>query len=451
MSQIILLISIGLAIFLFERFFILSLLKTEKGKNFIRSKFWLQPNFICWCRLPMGFASYLIWQAGFPAVSVIFCAFWMLTDMTDGTIARGCNLGTKIGEWLDPLSDKFMYIPMLFLFTQINLPEVEKYQILDLFPFILFSIIDILGQISRFWVKKKAANSFGKAKMVMVCVLLIILSMQFISFEAFRSIPFLGQVNVNLLLWSCLTLAFLSFYCKIIPDIWYANSLTLLNFICGLAAIFVTVNNFKITQAFILIFLGQFFDLLDGRTARKFGSTRHGALFDDIADGTSFGIAIATIIFLSLKPFNLYYASFIAIFYASCVIYRLYYFIKNKHLNPVGIFSGFPSPAGAMLAGSATLLFNENYYLIGGITFLSSILMISKIKYKHFGQRIWGSIPNAVKISVFAFILFAINIIFKYKTQEKSLIFFSLVFFFIILYAIAGVDYKLIFDKSTKE
>ncbi|MGL4854198.1 MAG: CDP-alcohol phosphatidyltransferase family protein, partial [Lentisphaeria bacterium] len=419
-----------------------------KGVAWVRRNKWFHPNAICFYRLPMGIVSYFIWIAGFPIVGFLWCAFWMLTDMTDGTLARGCNLGSKTGEWLDPLSDKLMYIPMLYLFTKVSLDNAPLYQKLHFTPFLLFSLIDVIGQLSRFWTKKKAANSFGKAKTMMVCCLLIFMATQFICYDNFFAIPVVNRLNMNYLLWSCVILSFLSFYCKQIPDHWYANSLTLLNFLCGIGAIYVTLKTGNIVQAFVLIFIGQFFDLLDGRTARKFGSTNFGALFDDIADGTSFGIAVATILFISIKPFHLVFACVLSLFYCICVIYRLWYFIKNKNSNPIGVFSGLPSPAGAMLAGSSALIFGSMPIMIILSSIIASFLMVSKIRYKHFGQRIWGSLPNAIKLALFATILVFITII--VKANEKTFFFSLFTFMMIILYAFAGVDYSSYREKKIK-
>ncbi len=427
-----------------ERIITTQAVRSERGRNFIINHRWLHPNPICIYRIPMGFVSALIWGLGFPFAGTIFFGFWMMTDMTDGTIARGCDLGTTTGEWLDPLSDKLMYLPVLFMLTFIR-PEgaSPEYATLSLTAVILFMIFDIASQASRLFVQKKAANSFGKAKTMMICITIAALSLQYVSFEAYMSIPILNQINPTYLMWSCVILGFLSFYCKIIPDHWYANSLTLMNFICGVAAIPMVLVSGNIVGAFILIFIGQFFDLLDGRTARKFGSTEWGALFDDFADGTSFGLAISVIIFVTLKPLSVVVAGIIAAIYFICVVYRLYYFIKNKDINIPGIFIGMPSPAGAMLAGSSALLFHT-----GGLawvtlvtTLVASGLMVSKIEYKHFGQKIMANVPTAVKLTLFAIMLSYITILVK-EQDELSIAFAIFTFSMIWLYIFVGVNFK---------
>lgn len=451
MTKLIIIVFIVLGIIATERGLFLSLTKNPKGIAWIRAHKWIHPNPICLYRIPMGFITVLIWPIC-PVFAGIFCAFWMLTDMTDGTIARGCDLGTPTGEWLDPLSDKFMYIPVLFMFTVLHPENYGPYQEIDfsayntlaLAPVIIFTIIDIVGQASRVFITKKAANSFGKAKTTVVCTLLILMALKYTCFEAYMSIPVISSINMDYLMWSCVILSFLSFYCKIVPAYWYANSLTFMNFVCGIAAIPVALTaDGGIIKAFILIFIGQFFDLLDGRTARKFGSTLRGALFDDIADGTSFGIAIATILFVTLTQngFSAISAIIVGLIYLSCVFFRLYQFLKSQGVNPPGIFIGVPSPAGAMLAGSSAILFADKPIVVTTVAIVSSALMMSKIRYKHFGQRIWNNLPNGLKLTLFAIVLVYITILFKAQDNiSEAFAFFC--FSMISLYIILGVDTK---------
>jgi len=444
MEKLILLFVVVALMTFIERVFFITMTSTVKGRQFIISHRWLHPNPICIYRLPMGVVSCLIWMSGYPSAAAIFFSFWMITDMTDGTIARGCGLGSETGKWLDPLSDKFMYIPLLLLLTQL-VPEnaSTQYETLCLGAVLLFIVFDVLSQLSRLFVEKTAANSFGKAKTMMICITLVVASFRFIAFDAFVSLPVVGKINPNYLMWSCVALGFLSFYCKVIPDHWYANSLTLMNFICGVAAIPLVLVDQNLVGAFILIFLGQFFDLLDGRTARKFGSTKWGALFDDIADGTSFGLAIAVIVYVTVLPLGIFYAVIASVLYFVCVVYRLYFFIINKDTATPGVFIGMPSPAGAMLAGSAALLFHDGSLI--WVTFFTTIiasgLMISKIEYKHFGQKIVSSVPNAIKLTVFAIILIYITILVREQDQlSDAFAIFS--FSMIWIYIFVGVNLK---------
>ncbi|MCK5686708.1 CDP-alcohol phosphatidyltransferase family protein [bacterium] len=430
MNKLFILISIVLGLFAIERLIILKLTSSVKGREWIKKTWWMHPNSLCIMRIPNGFITILLWYKVNPTFASLWFSLFMITDLTDGTIARKCDLGTPKGEWLDPLSDKFMYLPVLAMFAWQGYLSVTLV--------VIFSIIDIIGQFSRLIVKKKAANSFGKAKTTMVCVVLIMIGLKVTCTEAWIVHSALFN-RIDYLFCSCCILAFLSFYCKIVPDIWYANSLTFLNFSCGIAALKIAWSG-NLILAFVLVFIGQFFDLLDGRAARKYGSTKHGGLFDDIADGISFGFAIGSIIFLSSRAVHLNLSLVISILYTFCVIYRLYRFLKNSGKLPYGIFEGLPSPAGAMLAGSSAILFMKIPSMVLFFAFLSSILMISRIKYKHFGLKIWSLMHVKAKLSIFVIILIYINFSVIQKSYTKSFAFTLFCFAAISIYSILAIN-----------
>ncbi|MBR4222808.1 MAG: CDP-alcohol phosphatidyltransferase family protein [Victivallales bacterium] len=428
--------AIVLGMLALERIFILKLTKTKGGQEFVRGFLPLHPNSISIMRLPMGIISAVLAVNGFWCTATLWFSFWMISDLTDGTIARNCDLGSETGKWLDPLSDKFMYFPvlLLFCFSKETNVHLRKWSV---FAFIA---IDIIGQLSRLFVKKKAANQFGKAKTALVTILLSLL--------ALNQIDDLIVVNssvANGIMVAALILAFLSCYCKIIPDNWYANTLTLANFVCGLLAIYQATKE-RFLYCMVLVFIGQFFDLFDGRLARKFGSTKRGALFDDIADATSFGFAIGTMIYYCLTTkhnINTAVSAIIAVFYCGCLIYRLYRFLKPTKQLPKGIFQGLPSPAGAMFAGSTALFFTlECPIQLGGIlaavcVVVASILMISNIEYCHFGQALWPAMPKAVKMLLMILVMILAVFAITQKMYRPSFVYCC--FGFTLFYLVYGI------------
>ncbi|MCF7854773.1 MAG: CDP-alcohol phosphatidyltransferase family protein [Candidatus Pacebacteria bacterium] len=400
MTTVLVLSAIIAVLFLAERLGIARLTRKPSCQDWIRRHRLVHPNTLSILRFPMGILAAALWLLGWHEMAVIWFAVWMISDLTDGTIARNCQLVTERGKWLDPLSDKCLYFPPLLLFAYLGflpLPWV-----------VALVIIDTIGQFARLLITKTAANMFGKAKTALLTILL--------SVTALRDI---GQLSVPpegflvLLTITCTVLAFLSFYCKVIPDSWYANSLTFANFVCGIGAIYYIVGQPRLfpgnqhVVAFMLVFLGQFFDLFDGRLARKYGSTIHGAFFDDIADGTSFGLAIGLLIadVGNLRPA----AIVLAVLYVACVCYRLIRFLKTKDAVPPGIFEGMPAPAGALLAGSAILLFHELPLVAHTCVALACYLMVSRIRYRHFARRIWPELPNIFKVSGFVLVLLFVN------------------------------------------
>ena len=419
-----------------ERIVLLNAIRHEKSRDFIRRFKPLHPNALSIMRLPMGCISIALAYCGHWSMAVVWFAFWMITDLSDGTIARGCDLGTGAGKWLDPLSDKFMYFPPLIFFSLADNVKPS----LDPLPVFIFIGLDIVGQASRLFVKKKAANQFGKAKTALTTVLISLIALNQID-----SISIVNKPCVDAMMYACLILAALSCYCKIIPDNWYANTLTLANFVCGVLAIWQALSSHYIL-CMVLVFVGQFFDLFDGRLARKFGSTKRGPLFDDIADATSFGVAIGTMIYkcLSDNPaFNKWIAGIIALAYVTCLIYRLYRFLKPTEKLPKGIFQGIPSPAGAMLAGSsilAALAIAQQWAILlaAAMVLISAALMVSNVHYCHFGQVILPEIPRGIKlmIAILVIILTVFAIAMKYYRPA----FVWTCFFGSFIYLVCGIQ-----------
>jgi CDP-diacylglycerol--serine O-phosphatidyltransferase len=476
MQTIVVLIALVLGLLFLERISIISLCRHPKGREWVRSCPLLHPNVISTMRIPMGIISITAWhygqttgQALWMEGALLWFAFWMISDLTDGTIARHCELWTKKGEWLDPLSDKFMYFPALLYFALISgSGSWDGDPLLPLKWVLALVCFDSVGQASRLFSQKTAANLFGKAKTALITTTISLVALHQIFVTNGGQSPFEPRLEqlYDWMIISCCILAFLSFYCKVIPDNWYANTLTLANFGCGIGAIYQAAHALQdhvggdkdfqahLLKAFLLVFLGQFFDLFDGRLARKYGSTKHGPIFDDIADGTNFGAAIGMIIFTSIHAPLPYLALPVALIYCGCVVFRLYRFLNPPYPIPDGIFLGMPAPAGAMMAGSAILLFPSMLLespvapWIGiALVLFTSWLMISTLRYKHFGQRILPTLPKGVRLILFVLIVvFAdISIYISHKNYALSFPLFCLIT--VMFYAIYGLDF---WDRFSK-
>ncbi len=373
-----------------ERFAVSYFMRTPAQVAWVRRHKWLHPNAISRARYPMGFVSVLLLHMGFPKLCFFFFTFWMITDITDGDIARKCDLHTEEGESIDPFSDKLMYSPMLVYMAWINL----------LNPVLvgLFLLFDITGQFSRHFIKIKAANLFGKAKTFLVVVLLIVVGLEYI----YGPLPLFGR-TIQPLMAICTALAFCSTFFKLIPNYWYANILSIMNLICGLAGCWVVLAGHPPVYALGLVFLGQFLDLFDGRAAERWGSTPRGEIFDDVADGTSFGFTVGLIVAVTFTHRSL--GALIAVIYLAAVVYRLVRFVREKRRDGIagGVtnFSGLPSPAAALLAGVSCILIPSE--LINAATvIIASALMVSRVPYAHFGRTILPRVPKIVRVLVLA-------------------------------------------------
>jgi CDP-diacylglycerol--serine O-phosphatidyltransferase len=369
-----------------ERYVVIRLLRTPQQIAWVRNHSLLHPNAISRARYPMGFLSVVFLHMGYPRLCFLFFTFWMITDITDGEIARKCDLNTVEGESIDPFSDKMMYFPMLIYMAWRGW--------LDPVLVSLFLAFDVTGQISRRFTKVKAANLFGKAKTFLVVVLLIVVGLVWI----YGPLPFLARTILPLL-GICTGLAFCSTAFKLVPNYWYANILSIMNLLCGLAGCWVVLAGHPLVYALGLVFLGQFLDLFDGRAAERWGSTPQGELFDDVADGTSFGLTTGLIAAASFT--HLWVGIVLGGVYVGATVYRLVRFVVEKRkqgvLGGVTTFSGMPSPAAALMVGTTCVLI-ANDATSGIIIAVTALLMVSRVPYAHFGRCILPKIPKSGRI-----------------------------------------------------
>jgi len=377
-----------------ERYVVIRLLRTPQQIAWVRSHSLLHPNAISRARYPMGFLSVVFLHMGYPRLCFLFFTFWMITDITDGEIARKCDLNTVEGESIDPFSDKMMYFPMLIYMAWRGW--------LDPVLVSLFLAFDVTGQISRRFTKVKAANLFGKAKTFLVVVLLIVVGLVWI----YGPLPFLARTILPLL-GICTGLAFCSTAFKLVPNYWYANILSIMNLLCGLAGCWVVLAGHPLVYALGLVFLGQFLDLFDGRAAERWGSTPQGELFDDVADGTSFGLTTGLIAAASFT--HLWVGIVLGGVYVGATVYRLVRFVVEKRkqgvLGGVTTFSGMPSPAAALMVGTTCVLI-ANDATSGIIIAVTALLMVSRVPYAHFGRCILPKIPKVVRVLTLGTFLF---------------------------------------------
>jgi CDP-diacylglycerol--serine O-phosphatidyltransferase len=400
--------------FLIERFFLsYYMTRSEHRKNIIRNQRLLQPNFIGRARYPMGlvtvailyFSQYTDFFLISEKTAFYFWTVWMISDVSDGTIARHYSLDTKEGAAIDPLSDKLMQFPLILYLSYLGY--------LSIWIVFIYILIDTMGQLLRSLKSKQQANLFGKGKTFLIVVLITLIYSQHI---------FWGKLFFNpsdLILGCAILLSVASICFRFIPNYYYGNMLSFTNFFCGILGIILILwDKEKAIYAFLLVFLGQFLDLYDGRAVRKWGGTKRGELYDDIADGTNFGGTVSFIIFATVA--HSWFVFVLMFIYFNFTIYRLYRFILDKRKNKlekteaVSIFQGLPSPAGASLVGSGLLvlskyqnIFSDQITLILQIllVFIASFLMVSKIPYIHFAQQIIPNISNSIKAISMIFII----------------------------------------------
>ncbi len=391
-------------------------------QELILSHLWLlHPNAICYWRTGMAlFAFFLYFFTPYQSPAIFIFTFAAILDGVDGVVARSCNLGSKFGEWLDPLCDKLTYLPPLvgFAYAGVMLPElvwilVGVELVGQFFARRILTLLRISG----------AANNFGKIKAI-ICFALVI----------YCALLDKNPQVINMadeVLVACIILASASIVFKFIPNRLYADILSTLNFFCGVASLVLT-HQHHFAWAILAIIVGQLFDLFDGRMASKHGGTKYGPYLDDIADFVSFGLSPAYVIVTKGGSF----ATFFSYVFFLGVAYRLVRFVtvdKKRIDLPEGIFNGLPSPAGALIVLGAALCVPPDW--LWSFAALSVGLMVSHIRFAHFGRVILKRVPKPFFFLASAFLVIFIAFILKTKNAQM---FGYLILTAVTCYMIAG-------------
>jgi len=174
------------------------------------------------------------------------------------------------------------------------------------------------------------------------------------------------------------------------------NILTTATLLAGFYAIIASLNN-DWKMAVIAIIIAGFLDGLDGRIARLTGTVSgFGIEYDSLADLVAFGVAPSILVFsYALKPLGRW-GWLAAFLYLACGALRLARFntqVKNASLR---YFIGLPIPAAAgALALSVVntaeygFVVKHTQYLLLGLTYLLSFLMVSTFHYQSFKDWEW--------------------------------------------------------------
>lgn len=202
--------------------------------------------------------------------------------------------------------------------------------------------------------------------------------------------------------------------------------ITLGNAVCGMMAIFSCFKpDFEAAGFWILG--GMVFDALDGKVARATGTaSQFGAQLDSLCDALTFGVAPAVMVwyatlhrFPSLFPHHMVTVG--CVFYAMAAIIRLARFNieTTSDLKSHMEFSGLPSPAAAGVIASTFVLWryagawaDDLIKALPPAVFLIGVLMISRVRYPHILNRLFGGFSpfvQLVEIVVGAVLIFALR------------------------------------------
>ena len=178
------------------------------------------------------------------------------------------------------------------------------------------------------------------------------------------------------------------------------NLFTTAGLFAGFYAIIAAANG-HFVHAAVAVFIAAVMDGIDGRVARMTGtSTDFGVQYDSLADLVSFGMAPALVMYHWALSYLKYDSSVmgrvgwaIAFLYAACAALRLARFNTQVGTTDKRWFIGLASPAAAGLMMSFVWAFadgdlgwsgEELRYVALGVTLVSALLMVSRIRFWSF-------------------------------------------------------------------
>ena len=178
------------------------------------------------------------------------------------------------------------------------------------------------------------------------------------------------------------------------------NLFTTAGLFAGFFAIIAAANG-QFVHAAVAVFVAGLMDGIDGRVARLTGtSSDFGVQYDSLADLVSFGLAPALVMYhwsLSALKFDGGVMGrvgwVVAFLYAACAALRLARFNTQVGTTDKRWFIGLASPAAAGLMMSFVWAFadgdlgwsgEELRYVALGVTLVSALLMVSRIRFWSF-------------------------------------------------------------------
>jgi CDP-diacylglycerol---serine O-phosphatidyltransferase len=194
------------------------------------------------------------------------------------------------------------------------------------------------------------------------------------------------------------------------------NLLTTAGLFSGFFAVVSSMNG-HFESASIAIFIAMIFDGLDGRVARMTNTqSEFGAEYDSMADMVSFGIAPGLVAYNWALSGMGKFGWLAAFVFVAAAALRLARFNTQVGVADKRYFQGLASPAAAGVIASIVWLGTE-YQLngqdfgivMGVITIISGLLMVSNFRYNSFKDVDWKGKVNfiVVLLIVLVFVIVA--------------------------------------------
>jgi CDP-diacylglycerol---serine O-phosphatidyltransferase len=196
------------------------------------------------------------------------------------------------------------------------------------------------------------------------------------------------------------------------------NLLTTAGLFSGFYAVVSSMNG-HFEAAAIAIFIAMIFDGLDGRVARMTNTqSAFGAEYDSMADMVSFGIAPGLVAYNWALSDMGKFGWLAAFVFVAAAALRLARFNTQVGVADKRYFQGLASPAAAgviasiVWTGTEYQLDGQSYgFLMGIITIISGLLMVSNFRYNSFKDVDWKGKVNffVVLLIVLVFAIIAMS------------------------------------------
>ncbi|MEW6982125.1 CDP-diacylglycerol--serine O-phosphatidyltransferase [Colwelliaceae bacterium 6471] len=183
------------------------------------------------------------------------------------------------------------------------------------------------------------------------------------------------------------------------------NLLTTAGLFSGFYAVVSSMNG-HFASAAIAIFIAMIFDGLDGRVARMTNTqSEFGAEYDSMADMVSFGIAPGLVAYNWALSGMGKFGWLAAFVYVACAALRLARFNTQVGVADKRFFQGLASPAAAGVIASLVWVGTEydlnghDYgFIIGIVTIITGLLMVSNFRYNSFKDVDWKGRVNFIVV-----------------------------------------------------
>lgn len=153
------------------------------------------PNFLTIIRFFLGFVFFYFLVYGNMTLAIFIFIIAVITDGLDGLIARRYGTVTKLGKFLDGLSDKlFMILIVLGIVLIFNVPLVYILMILTRDILVTIGVVLILIRAGSWKSIKKLEFSSRKLGKITTFLQIIAILMVFFEFSYFNMIAYIISV-----------------------------------------------------------------------------------------------------------------------------------------------------------------------------------------------------------------------------------------------------------------